>query len=262
MYVIGAVVFLVVAVVAFFVISSGSSEVSSSDPSSRSQIRPEEAVETDSEPVRIPVVTYDVPPVRQVEPLDVPEVKMLAGTIKIPKVSDELKAMREKKRTVSSLLDDAERGEVEAKPSTVALTQNREELVLNNRRAMSVDLSVPTVLQSDDRAAALVVAAQKAAVTVSDEEAAEYASKTISFVTEDSRYFLGVARETLAPMTDGPLLVDDSQKPYVVSVYLTNKQAADFVEKMSYYGATKIETKFRTKPEDFNKKSMFYLRIE
>jgi hypothetical protein len=199
---------------------------------------------------------------RHVEPLDVPEVKILAGTIMIPKVSDELKAIREKQRSVASLLDNAERDAVMSRPSTVKVAEKREELVLNNRTQLPGDLAVPTEIKPGDQAAAVVAQAQKAAVTVSDEEVAEYATKTISFTTEDSRYFLGVARETLAPMTDGPLLVDDSEKPYVVSVYLTNKQAADFVEKMSYYGATKVDTQFRTKPEDFDKKSMFYLRID
>jgi len=208
------------------------------------------------------VVPVNLPPVRKVEPIEMPQVKMLAGTVKIPKLSEELKVEREKKERLSKSLDEAEKDAYINAPRGLQMTERSGELSLNNRVPTPGVPALPNVARSVTDADDVVAQAQKAAVNVSDDEVAEYANKTIAFKTEDSRYFLGVARETLSGMTDGPLLVDDSQTPYVLSVYLTNKQAADFVEKMSYNGATKIDTKFRTKPEDFDKKSMFYMRIE
>ena len=89
-----------------------------------------------------------------------------------------------------------------------------------------------------------------------------YENTTITLKSPDSRQCLGVVRQTITDMTHDKVLVDDSDSPYVVSAYMTHAQAVEFVKRMGYQDGVSINTAFRTKEDDFDTKSMFYIRIE
>jgi hypothetical protein len=190
-----------------------------------------------------------LPPVRRVEPLDIPRVKLLAGTVKIPKVSDEINAIAARRKAAA-----AQALNVRSTDDDLQLIKRKE--VAESSEQVSRGREQP-IMQD------VLENAQKAVDDVTVDEIAEYANKTITLAgKEGSTSFLSTVKEVFAEMEDVSLTVDDSQQPYVISAYMTNRQAVALLEKLTYLGATKIETKFRTKEDELDKRSMFYLRIE